>query len=71
MKRILFIDRDGTIITDVSGIFGFQPSITYRLNDNILFGFNYLAIESTNRKSGLATFRAHDMVQFRVTAQLN
>jgi hypothetical protein len=60
-----------TIITDVSGIFGFQPTITYRVNDNILLGFNYLAIESTGRKSGLATFRAHDMVQFRVTAQLN
>src|SRR4029078_10817243 len=60
-----------TIITDVSGIFAFQPSITYRLNDNILLGFNYLGIESPSRKSGLATFRGHDMVQFRVTAQLN
>jgi hypothetical protein len=60
-----------TIITDVSGIFGFSPSITYRINDNLLLGFNYLAIESTGRRAGLATFRAHDMVQFRVTAQLN
>ena len=60
-----------TIITDVSGIFGFAPSITYRINDNLLLGFNYLAIESTGRRAGLATFRAHDMVQFRVTAQLN
>jgi hypothetical protein len=32
---------------------------------------NYLAIESTGRKSGLATFRAHDFLQLRVTAQLN
>jgi hypothetical protein len=55
----------------VSGIFGFAPSITYRINDNLLLGFNYLAIESTGRRAGLATFRAHDMVQFRVTAQLN
>jgi len=59
-----------TIITDVSGIFGFQPSISYRLNDNVQLGLNYLGIEAP-RKSGLGTFRAHDMVQFRVTAQLN
>jgi hypothetical protein len=60
-----------TIITDVSGIFGFAPSVVYRLTDNLLLSANYLAIESASRKSGLATFRAHDMLQLRVTAQLN
>jgi hypothetical protein len=60
-----------TIISDISGIFGIAPSVVYRINDNLLLGFNYLAIESTGRKSGLATFRGHDMVQLRVTAQLN
>jgi len=60
-----------TVITDVSGIFAFQPSVTYRLNDNILLGFTYLSIETTGRNAGIATFAAHDMVQFRVTAQLN
>jgi hypothetical protein len=60
-----------TIITDVSGIFGFAPSVTYRITDNLLVSATYLGIESTGRKAGLATFRAHDMVQLRVTAQLN
>ena len=60
-----------TVITDISGVFGFSPSVVYRITDNLLLGMNYLAIESTNRKSGLATFRGHDMVQLRVTAQLN
>jgi hypothetical protein len=60
-----------TVITDVSGIFGFAPSVVYRVTDNLLLSMNYLAIESTGRKSGLATFRAHDMLQLRVTAQLN
>jgi hypothetical protein len=60
-----------TVITDVSGIFGVAPSVTYRVTDNILLGLNYLAIVSPSRKAGLATFRAHDMLQFRVTAQLN
>ena len=60
-----------TMITDISGIFGFAPSITYRINDNLLVGLNYLAIESAGRKSGLATFRAHDMLQLRVTGQFN
>ena len=60
-----------TMITDVSGIFGFAPSISYRVTDNLILGLNYLGIESAGRKSGLATFRAHDMLQFRVTGQFN
>ena len=60
-----------TLIADVSGVFGIAPSVIYRINDNLLLGFNYLAVESTGRKSGLATFRGHDMVQLKVTAQLN
>lgn len=58
-------------ILDPSGIFAFQTSFTYRLTDNLLAGVNYLAIESTGRKAGIATFRAHDMVQFRLTVQIN
>jgi len=58
------------LITDISGIFGFAPSLTYRLTDNLLLSATYLAIEAT-RKAGLGTFRAHDMLQLRVTAQLN
>ena len=57
-------------ITDVSGIFAFQPTFTYRITDNFLFSATYLAI-ATQRKSGLGTFRAHDMVQLRATVQLN
>jgi hypothetical protein len=59
------------VIADVSGIFGFAPSFTYRFSDNLLGQVNYLAIIAPHRKSGLGTFRAHDMVQFRLTAQLN
>jgi hypothetical protein len=60
-----------TVIADISGIFGFAPSLVYRITDNLLVSASYLAIESTGRKAGLATFRAHDMLQLRVTAQLN
>jgi hypothetical protein len=59
-----------TIITDVSGIFAFQPTVTYRVTDNFLLGATYLAI-ATQRKAGLGTFRAHDMFQLRATVQLN
>jgi hypothetical protein len=59
-----------TIITDVSGVFGFAPSISYRINDNLIVGATYLAVAG-NRKAGLGTFRAHDMLQLRVTGQFN
>ena len=58
------------IITDVSGIFGFAPTATYRITDSFLAGITYLAIEGS-RKAGLATFREHNMVQLRLTYQLN
>lgn len=58
------------IITDPSGIFAFNPSATYRVSDNFLVTLAYLAIEGS-RKTGLATFREHDMAEFRVTYQLN
>jgi hypothetical protein len=32
---------------------------------------NYVGIWSPARKTGVGTFRAHDMVQLRLTAQLN
>jgi hypothetical protein len=59
------------VIADVSGIFGLAPSFAYRFSDNLLGSVNYLSIISPSRKSGLGTFRAHDMVQMRLTAQLN
>jgi hypothetical protein len=58
------------VITDVSGIFGFAPQATYRVTDNLLLTGIYLAIDGS-RQAGLATFRRHDMVQLRVTYQLN
>jgi len=57
-------------ILDPSGIFGFQAAFNYRITDNFLASVTYLAIEGT-RKAGIGTFREHDMVQFRLTAQLN
>jgi hypothetical protein len=54
----------------VSGIFGFAPTATYRFSDNVLGSMTYLVIEGS-RRAGLATFRAHDMVQLRLTYQLN
>ena len=58
-------------ITDVSGIFAFASGFTWRFTDNLLGSVNYLAITTTGRHSSIATFSAHDMVQFRLTAQLN
>ena len=57
-------------ILDVSGIFGFSPSLVYRLTDNLLLSANYVAIEGS-RRAGLATFRGHDILQLKVQAQLN
>jgi hypothetical protein len=59
------------VIADVAGTFGFSTGMTYRFTDNLLGGVTYLNIWSPERKSGLGTFRAHDMVQMRLTAQLN
>ena len=44
------------IITDISGIFAFQPSFTYRVSDNFILGATYSAI-ATNRKTGPGVFR--------------
>ena len=57
-------------ILDVSGIFGFNPGLVYRLTDDVLLSTNYVAIESS-RRAGLGTFRGHDILQFKVQAQLN
>lgn len=57
-------------IADVSGIFGLSLGTTYRINDNVLASLTYLSIEGP-RKYALGTFRSHDMVQFRMTYQLN
>jgi hypothetical protein len=59
-----------TMITDISGVFGFAPSVSYRINDNLFVGATYLAIAG-DRKSGLGNFRAHDMLQLRVSGQFN
>ena len=58
------------IITDVTGVFGFAPSVTYRFKDYLLGSVQYLAI-AASRRAGLGTFRGHDMVQLRLTYQLN
>jgi hypothetical protein len=58
------------LITNFSGIFGFQPTVSYRVTDNFLLSAAYLAIAAT-RKADLGVFRAHDMVQLRATVQLN
>jgi hypothetical protein len=60
-----------TLINDISGYWAWAVGATFRINDNLITSLNYVGIESPWRKSGLATFRAHDMVQLRVTAQLN
>ncbi|TMB04245.1 MAG: hypothetical protein E6J57_01950 [Deltaproteobacteria bacterium] len=57
-------------LLDVTGIFGLAPSVVYRLTDNVLLSANYVAIEGS-RRAGLATFRGHDILQFKVQAQLN
>jgi hypothetical protein len=57
-------------ILDVSGIFVFAPTATFRLTDNVLLSGTYIAIEGS-RKSGLGLFRNHDQAQIRVTFQLN
>ncbi len=58
------------VLAWASGIFGFQPMVTYRYTDNLLFSATYVAIESS-RRAILGTFRGHDMAQLRVTFQLN
>ena len=55
---------------DVSGIFVFQPTATFRLTDNILLTGTYIAIEGS-RKASFGIFRIHDQAQLRVTYQLN
>jgi len=59
------------IITDLSGIFMVSPTATYRITDNFLATMTYIMIASPTRESGLATFRDHDMLQMRLTYQLN
>ena len=58
------------VLAWASGMFGFQPMLTYRLTDNLLASATWVAIESS-RRAILGTFRAHDMVQLRMTFQLN
>jgi hypothetical protein len=58
------------MIADISGIFAFATGINYRFTDNLIATVNYLAIAGS-RKAGIGTFRAHDMVQFKLTAQIN
>jgi hypothetical protein len=60
-----------TAIIDVTGVFALNPSLTYRINDNLLAGIQYFSIQATRPNYQLATFVGHDMVQFRLTYQLN
>jgi hypothetical protein len=57
-------------ILDISGIYAFAPSLNYRVNDNLLLGATWLTI-SGKRRAGLGTFRSSDMVQVRMTFQIN
>ena len=52
-------------------MFAFAPSMTYCFTDNLIGQVSYIGIYSPARKTGVGTFRAHDMVQLRLTAQLN
>ncbi|HEV7734692.1 MAG TPA: DUF1302 family protein [Candidatus Binatia bacterium] len=58
------------VILDYSGIFVFQPQLTWRVTDNFLLTGTYIGI-AANRKAGPGVFRAHDMIQLRATVQLN
>ena len=58
------------VLAWASGIFGFQPMLTYRLTDNVLMSATWVAI-AASRRAILGTFRDHDMVQLRMTFQLN
>jgi uncharacterized protein DUF1302 len=59
-----------TFIADVNGYFGVQPSISYRISDNLLVSATYSMIAGSYT-AGLGTFRSHDILQLRVTTQLN
>ena len=58
-----------TMILALDGVYAFVPAMTYRVNDNLLLGANWVVIEG--RRAGLGTFRASDMVQVRATFQIN
>ena len=58
------------VIADPSGIFGFAPTATYRVSDSFPVTATYLAIAASH-EAGRGTFRDHDMVQLRLTYQLN
>ena len=49
----------------------FAPTVTYRVNDSLLATATYIAIASATREAFLGTFRDHDMLQLRLTYQLN
>ncbi|MGH7894965.1 MAG: DUF1302 family protein [Candidatus Binatia bacterium] len=60
-----------TVIAGLPGYYAVAPAATYRVTDNLLLSATYLAIVAPDYKAGLGTFRAHDMVQLRMTVQLN
>jgi len=59
-----------TFIADVHGYYGLQPTISYRINDNVYVTGTYSMIAAT-WTAGLGVFRQQDMVQLRVTGQFN
>jgi hypothetical protein len=59
-----------TFLADVNGYYAVQPAVNYRITDNLLAGLTYSMIAGS-WVNGLGTFRSHDMLQLRVTAQLN
>jgi hypothetical protein len=57
-------------ILDVSGIFAFTTSVTYRIREYLLATATFVAIEGS-RKASPAVFRDRDQFQLRLTYQLN
>jgi hypothetical protein len=58
------------MLLDVSGIFVFAPSVTYRFTDYLLGTATFAAVEAS-RKYGPGVFRDRDQFQLRLTYQLN
>ncbi|HXJ32786.1 MAG TPA: hypothetical protein VMS22_02000 [Candidatus Eisenbacteria bacterium] len=59
-----------TFIADVNGYYALQPTLTYRINDNVLANVTYSMIAGSWTGS-LGSFRQHDMLSLRMTMQFN
>jgi hypothetical protein len=57
-------------LLDVSGIFIFAPSVSFRFTDSVIGSATYIAL-AANRKYGPGVFQDRDQFQFKMTYQLN